>query len=266
MTRSGYGMKSMVLTLVGGALLLANLLGLGSSLRSPDAPASSVAPGMARSLTQADVLTQLQTPPAAGELEMARATLLVNKAMLHGSAPVVPFTENWILWFGQFVLPQMFDGYEFRNPDKALERGVGLCSQSAIALTGVLERQGVKSRIIGLDGHVVASGKHADGRWWTLDPDYGVVMPLSLAQLQKEPALALAYYLKAGVEPNEATRITAFYNAQGNRIYAGPKEYGRRVGIWKYRMEITAYYLKWIIPVLLLGWGGWRLYRHGAHA
>lgn len=76
---------------------------------------------------------------------------------------------------------------------EALQRGVGLCSQQAIALHGLLKMFGIQSRVLGLNGHVVCIVLVQD-RWIVADPDYGVVVPIAIEELEKNPMLAVPYY------------------------------------------------------------------------
>lgn len=83
--------------------------------------------------------------------------------------------------------------HETWDTAEALRRGKGLCSQQAIALHGLFDLFGIQSRVRGLDGHVVCAVL-VDGKWIVCDPDYGVVVPIAIGELEENPALAIPYY------------------------------------------------------------------------
>ena len=101
---------------------------------------------------------------------VAGLTTAVHYHMLHGRVP----SETW-------------------DTAEALQRGVGLCSQQAMALHGLLKMFGLQSRVLGLDGHVICIVL-VDYRWIVADPDYGVVVPIAIEELEKDPMLAVPYY------------------------------------------------------------------------
>lgn len=101
---------------------------------------------------------------------VAGLTTAVHYHMLHGRVP----SETW-------------------DTTEALQRGVGLCSQQAIALHGLLKMFGIKGRVMGLNGHVICLA-WVDEKWIVCDPDYGVVVPIAIGELEANPALAIPYY------------------------------------------------------------------------
>src|SRR5262249_54281334 len=91
--------------------------------------------------------------------------------------------DNYLLWL--LDDPQ----HEFIEPDKAIERGYGFCSQVARIVYSILDNQGISSKVLGYQGHVVAE---ANGQ--ILDADYGVYIPHSALWMQTHPEAVSAYY------------------------------------------------------------------------
>jgi len=183
-----------------------------------------------------------------------RATMLINKSMAHywrdeGIKKYhmrVPLWENYILTFKQWITGRK--KYEFRNYKKAIERGVGLCSQPCIALKYLLNENGIAADLWDLQQHIVVGVTFYDGIEYTLDPDYGYVIPVSIDGLLVNPNLVREAYknhdaVYAGhvTEHKRTEDIVNMYTQDGNRIYQMKKPF-----------EDFSYYAKWILPVLLL--------------
>ena len=93
----------------------------------------------------------------------------------------VPIWENYLLHFNYFNKK-----YEYSNYKKAIERGVGLCSQQAIIVTGILNDNGINAQIIGLSGHVVLRTEVENNIWYIVDPDYGIIIPYDIFEIEKK--------------------------------------------------------------------------------
>ena len=106
----------------------------------------------------------------------------------------IPFYENYLLWLAQYLRPEIYKKYEFCNYKKAIERKVGLCSQHAIILCGILNEKSIPCKIVGLSGHVVAMAKVNERENWILDADYGVIIPFSIKKIEKNPAIIVPFY------------------------------------------------------------------------
>ncbi len=157
----------------------------------------------------------------------------------------VPLTENWILFALSYLKPDTYRDYEFCHYERALERGTGRCGQQALALVSYLSKHGVDTGFVALGGHAIATAKVDDENWYLLDPDYGGVIPFSIAEAEKNPEAVLPFYWSAAAHNN---RIDVLY-APYNRVkYGGPEaRFARACPI-----ERVAYALKWWIPVLLI--------------
>lgn len=160
----------------------------------------------------------------------------------------VPFYENWLLYLASYIRPDIYRKYEFADYNKALERGVGLCSQRALIVIGVLNENGVEAQLIGLDGHVVLRAKVHDDTWYILDPDYGVVIPYDLHDIENNIQIVYQYYTK-DITTNVST-MADIYGKTGNVIY--PNGVIGYVGLKYYVIEYTSYIAIWILPLIVI--------------
>jgi hypothetical protein len=182
-----------------------------------------------------------------------RMNRLVNQSMAHywkdeGIRKYhmqIPFRENYIL-----ALKQRLSGekkYEFINYRKAIERGVGICSQPCIALQDLLFRYGIKSVLWDLKGHVVVEASFSDGSFYMLDPDYGKFVPLGMAEIQANPELVRESYKDQDsvynvhlTQHKHTNDIVDLYEKDGNHVYKMDKSF-----------EDFSYIAKWLLPLLL---------------
>ena len=171
----------------------------------------------------------------------------------------IPVYENYILWLKQFTDAKHYKLYEFCDYKHALERKIGLCSQQAIIICGILEDKHIPAKIVALSGHVVATAEVKKGDWWILDGDYGVIIPKSIEEIEKDSTLIIPYYkdkmnyntfstTQNQNNPIPLERLVKIYGADGNFVISGVKEYcGNR-----YSFEKMSYYLIWIIPLIFI--------------
>lgn len=167
----------------------------------------------------------------------------------------IPVYENYILYSLSWIYPEVFRKYEFKHYRKAIERGVGLCSQHVIILTEVLKEKGLSSKIIRLDGHVVATVlvDEIKNKWWVLDPDYGVIVQHDIGEIENNPAIVASSYYQAGYNKEQINILINIYDPKGNKIVNGVKEFDWQAKYWLlYYFESFSYLLKWLLPLLLL--------------
>ena len=164
----------------------------------------------------------------------------------------VPLFENYLLFIASFLYPEEYLKYEFVDYRRAVERGVGLCSQHAIIVSEILKEKKIPSYIIGLSGHVVLRAQVDASRdeWWVLDPDYGVILPFDLDVIETDPKVIRPFYSKAGYKQKRIIKLENIYEKEGNAVMGeqGAKGYQ----IKRCRNEPIFYFLKWIIPCLLI--------------
>jgi hypothetical protein len=253
---------------LGAILLLANCLGVLTPLRNPQIysePRNAYPSDIV--LTADEVLEVIDSPIEDRKSYVRRLTRAVNRGVAHywysdgiGKYRLrIPLRENYFLFTASYVWPKLFQKYEFMTYRRALKRGVGLCSQQSVIVAGALKSRGIPSRIIGLDGHVVAAAQvdPQKDEWWILDADYGVVVPLRLAAIEADPTAIAPFYREAGFEESKIERLVEIYGKAGNvRV-----EDARHFSWPTYYFEQTTYVLIWIVPFVLMAPLGIRLYR-----
>ena len=145
------------------------------------------------------------------------------------------------------VRPGTYLKYEFMNWRRALERGAGLCLQHSIAAAGILREQGIYAQVVDLSGHVVIEAIVGldDGERWTLDPDFGVVVPLSIHEIESAPKIVRPYYLAEGHDTSRVDRLIHVFGSEGNGLFTGYTSA-------KILIEKVAYCIKWVLPFVLL--------------
>jgi hypothetical protein len=174
----------------------------------------------------------------------------------------VPIYENYLLFASTFLDTKGNSYYEFCDYRKALERGIGLCSQKVIIVSGILEANEIPVNIVALDGHVVAEARVANVQkkiWWILDPDYGVVINHSIDEIEADPKIISIYYEEKGYSTAINDNLVSIYGKEGNIKTTSTIAF---LGKAKCKFEQYSYILIWLIPAaILLPYVLWGLYR-----
>ena len=162
----------------------------------------------------------------------------------------IPIYENYILYIASYLYPEKFRKYEFSDFDKAIERGVGLCSQHALILSEVLENNGIDAEIITLPRHVVVSAEvKDDNEWWVVDPDFGVIIENTIQEIEKTPSIVSPIYYAKGYDNQIVNDLTETYGTVLS-IHDSAKEYS---GVKRFYFEKLSYILIWALPLFLIG-------------
>ncbi len=253
---------------MGIGLLLLNLAGFFLPLRSPRLAHYQGEGGdrLHVGLEGAALYRLAQRRPAEPLARyLHRLTTLVHEAVVHYRRPIdtlsyhlwVPPWENWLLFLAGGVFP-FWRYYEFCDPSRGLRRGIGLCSQQAMVVWGILSRQGIPARILALNHHVMVLVRLAPSRWWILDPDLGVVIPCGPREAARRPELVLEALRRAGHPQSKLSWARRAFAHQTQRIFTSPEDYLPR----RCRLERLAYLGKWLLPaIMLLPWLWHRLRR-----
>ena len=245
--------QKVVLCFLGVMLLLINIYGEFNTLRPHEIHESISDPSK---FTEKELYYAINNTEGTRRTVVRQLNEIVNKGISHYWDTTdeiklnlnVPVWENYILYALSFTGDTRFVNYEFANYKKAIERGLGLCSQQSIILSELLLRRNIPAKIIGLDGHVIVSAEVDENMWWILDPNKGVVIPHSINEVEKNPEIIKVYYKNAGYE-NLQTMIS-HYGVEGN-VHAN--EYGV-IGFTKrkYVIEYVFYIFKWLLPILFV--------------
>ncbi|MBU4193003.1 MAG: hypothetical protein KKD85_11905 [Proteobacteria bacterium] len=229
-----------VLFLCGALLFATNLFGSFHGLRSE----------ALKTLISLETFHQeMQRRTNESDTEYAkRMTSLVHLGILHSwDLPKaeayhvsLPIWENWIIYALKHFIPS-FEQWEFVDADKAIERGVGLCSQQSIILSELLHKNGLDANILVMDGHVMVA--LTQGRHMILDPDYGVVIEGTLDDARNNLDLVRSKYPSNAVEG-----IVSIYAKPHVAMVSGVEQYHPR----RFWLEPLLYAMKWLLPLLLM--------------
>jgi len=163
----------------------------------------------------------------------------------------IPWWENWILYALGRLYPGEYGMYEFEDPNRALERGFGYCSQVSFILHRLLHRQGIDAEVISFPRHVVVEAHLAD-RSILADPDFGLTLPGGVVWASANTSEVAALYSEHvhanGWSRSDADTLGEFVA----NIFAKNEAqvYGRDSRAQK---EERFYQLKWWIPFCLVG-------------
>ena len=162
----------------------------------------------------------------------------------------IPIYENYILFLLSYVYPAVYRKYELYDLRKAINRGVGLCSQHAIIICQILNEYGIPCKMVTLNGHVVAMAQvdRRNDRWWVLDADFGVVIRRPLAEIGGNPDIVRPYYAAQGYDAGTVNAMVRIYGKAGKVIRNSVAEYSGM----KYYIERGSYIASWGIPLAAL--------------
>jgi len=174
--------------------------------------------------------------------------------------------RNWLLWgLGQVGVVKVneVDGtHRYRRWEPTLRRGVGMCGQHNIALMNLLWERGYSGRYVALGTHIVLEVDTPSGTY-TLDPDYGVVIPHDTETLISNHTLVRQQYRPVFEEHYRVTTaeglqmITSHYRTE-EVAYTVPFDPETTThGHSKLDAIDSA---KWIIPIILMLTAGRRIY------
>ncbi len=112
----------------------------------------------------------------------------------------------------------------------------------------LLREQDIKSRILGLQGHVV-NEVLVNGGWKVYDSDYNVVFGATLQDLENDPYRVYQAYIGVGT-PDDTAKLfqKAFATEADNFRYKKTRVYREE----KYYIEVASLYLVWVIPAFLI--------------
>jgi hypothetical protein len=240
-----------------GIILLAiNIYGLFKSMRNEDIYKETNT-GRLNDITLKLEDAKKALKRKAGESDKAfaiRVNDVVSKSMMHywkaeGIKKYnlrVPVWENYILYFNNSLKEE--SRYEFSDYRKNLERGAGLCSTHSIVVKGVLRDNGIEAHLWDIAGHVVVRAEVAKNEWYILDPDFGIVVPHDIKEIESDPEIVRPFYANMADlykpeydDPYTTDHVVEIYQKEGNHIYSDSP-------IW----EKTSYIAIWLIPLILI--------------
>jgi hypothetical protein len=257
-----------ILFVLGLLLLVVNTAGLFLSLRNGEIytePLVAFPDDIV--LTYDEFQEQVKRRPGEPEVDyIYRLNGVVNKGMAHywhaeGLERYnirVPIWENYLLFAGSFLWPYAFGSYEFQDPDKSMERGVGWCSHQADLLNRLLIRERIPAQTLFLNEgkyvtvHAVVQVQ-TGGKWLVADPDYGVVMPFHISEIEADPTVVKPYYAdisRTGWVARDQNYVPTGDLAVG--LYSGADSQLVMPSEKRANFEKVVYILKWLLPAVLM--------------
>lgn len=105
---------------------------------------------------------------------------LVAATLVHGNHSALKFENNWVLWFLSRIKGKelMFT----QNPILIAESKTAICSQAVSVLNSILNLNGIPTRFISFDGHVLSQAM-VDSVWYLLDPDLGLFFEFNINEI-----------------------------------------------------------------------------------
>lgn len=257
-----------ILLVTGSLLLLLNLYGVTQELR-PKGLTPEVLRFGEQDLTLSPLELQqavFRLPSESDEQYARRLTLDLAGGIAHVEWEEydpdlfhqrVPVWENYILYLMGVVtsIPE-YTRYHYANPYRSIERGIGICGDASMTLSGLLDEQGITNKIITVPGHVMVEA-YFDGRPLLLDADFGVILEQGIMFYQQNPqALISAYQQQLGRVNDGELMIAHNLIKDGFKYWNGTAHFITK----KYYFEKIAYVLKWVMPVsfIFLGLFLWR--------
>lgn len=243
------------LSLIGIFLIFLNLFGLFVPLRSNLIYGQSFTFLQDKELTPEETFKRIDSIKEKGNREYAETiNEIVHNSIIHywkdeKAAKYhirIPVYENYILYLLGAIRPEEFGKYEYCDYKKALERGIGLCSQQAMIVRDLMREKGMRAKAVMINGHVVTSVEidKKTGEWWVLDPDYGIVIKKYINDIEsKDLEFIKPLYAKKNPDSETVEKITNLYIKKSDH-----EEYL----ISSCETEKYSYVLIWAIPGILI--------------
>lgn len=248
--------------LLGIILICINLYGITQSIRKPSLGVSDYdylrfipdeVWSYDKSIKEIELLSNVS---AENELAIA-ANQIAHQSLVHIAwrrvdaneyRLMIPIWENYFLYaLSQFSgLPQ-FERYHFADYKRNIRRGVGICGDASTVLSSILDRYDIDNRIISFNGHVIVEQSNRAGQFRLLDPDFGVVIDLSLDEMFINMSAVRSAYQRAGYSSREIDNLINIYKTEYT-IFDDTYHFMSK----RYIFENVSYIAKWFFPIILI--------------
>jgi hypothetical protein len=264
------GSFSVTCLLVGIILTIINICGITQDLRPSNITPENLRFGSIDvSLSKEELLQNSKMLPKESPVEYSkRLTSVIANGIAHIHwgryepslfHQTVPIWENWVLHaMGLFSGIPEYQRYHYSNPEKSMERGIGICGDAAMIMSQVLEKSGIESKIVTFPGHVVVAAT-IQNQSFIFDPDYGVVIESSLEALNENPQRVDGLYSAVGHPAQEDAFFIKTYG-EDYQVWNGVNHFITK----KYYFENFAYLIKWPAPLIIIAIGIWIIFRNTA--
>lgn len=253
-----------LLFIIGSGLLAVNFYGLSQSIRSEGLETSPSRFENDFSLSYEESLMAIKKRDNETEKEfLKRLTFVISQSLLHihwdkekdtsKFNQHIPIWENYFLYFmGVFTDIPEYKKYHYADYKRSLKRGIGICGDASMVMSGILDENNIENKILAYKGHVVVKAISSDGEEQVYDPDFGVTIGVSPQELKNNKTLVLDEYQSLGYSKEEAMALYRSYSL-GHSEWDNVKHFITK----KYYFEQFAYALKWPFPLLLIVIGIW---------
>lgn len=161
---------------------------------------------------------------------------------------IIPIWENYFIYFmGKLSNIPEYQRYHYADYRRSLKRGIGICGDASMVLSQTLEKESIDNKIVSFPGHVVTRVNFSDGKEFTYDPDFGVVLPYSINEIQLKPSIVVKHYVDKGYTKEESISLAKIYAGE-LKVWDGVSHFITK----KYYFEKIAYALKWPLPIALV--------------
>jgi hypothetical protein len=247
-----------ILLILGSGLTLVNFYGLTQNLRPDNIEIENLRFGdIDVSLNKEELLQSSKMLPNENPIDYSkRLTSVIANGIAHihwerydssKFNQLVPIWENWTLYaMGKFSGIPEYERYHYSNPQKSMERGIGICGDASIIMSQVLKNSGIESKIISFPGHVMVAA-NIQNQSFVFDPDFGVVLESSLKELNKNPELVDGAYSAVGHPVSDDNFFTRMFK-EDYQVWDGVAHFITK----KYYFEKLAYAIKWPIPIAMI--------------
>jgi hypothetical protein len=230
---------------IGSTLIIINLIGLFYAY--PSLPSNYSYDPKEINVTSDD----LDILPSELEYDyFKRLSRLIDSHVVHFWEPNSQYShvsifDNYLMYIlSHFEHFKRFRDYEFITPQHVLDRGYGFCSQVAKLAYRKLKENGFFAKVYAHKNHTLLIAKDHNNKEYIIDPNFGVVIPYSLAEVYENLGLIEEYY--AGEKPSQIDLLISVY-ASGYQEYFSDTHYNKL-----YNSERTLYILKWVIPLMFI--------------
>ncbi|MCH8313605.1 MAG: transglutaminase domain-containing protein [Nitrospinae bacterium] len=173
---------------------------------------------------------------------------LISRSFIHTPSEYrIKAGDNWIMWLGGTLFDRRY--FKSQDPDFLWKKGGGFCSQAAIIFVAKGKELGLKTRLIGLKGHVVAEVYLPDKGWRMVDPDMGIFWDHDLDSFGVNPSeeQVKSELLARGHSEKISRHFSRIYVSQENN---SRNEYPTAPN--RFFLEKVCNWLKWLIPLGLI--------------
>jgi hypothetical protein len=246
-----------IFVITGFSIFALNIYGLTQDIRPTDFTEDELRFGYEPILSFEDSIHQLKPSVEETKQDYAlRATELVSSSLTHvqwdkvdneTSHQLIPIWENFILYFmGKFSGIPEYERYHYANYLRSLKRGIGICGDASMVLSQLLDKQNIPNKIVSFPKHVFVIAQLNDSDW-ILDPDFGVYIQKSLTDFKGMNDEIESVYEFKGYSKGDILSIRDAYEDSYIK-WDGVSHFITK----KYYFEIISYWLKWLIPFILL--------------